>query len=121
MADEEYRSFRFTDPQKPIDWGRLTHPSNQLSDEVRSAALDIRERENGHLEEMCERAITSAVPVGVIVVDESDVMEGDFDTGFSLTTIRRYALDPNVPYGHIYRFPSMEAYRLWYARGCPTG
>lgn len=32
---------------------------------------------------------------------------------------RNYRLDPNVPFGHVYEFPSMEAYELWIERGSP--
>ncbi|QIG59023.1 hypothetical protein SEA_FRANSOYER_15 [Microbacterium phage Fransoyer] len=74
------------------------------------------------LEEMVERMLTSPDPSGIAVVitSQTDFLpEPNADGLYRATQERHYRLDPNVPFGKLYEFPSIEAYEVWYERGCP--
>lgn len=89
---------------------------------IRDLALEVMRLEHQALEEMAERMLVSDPPAGIAVVltSKRDLsFEPDLDGVYRMEDYRQYRLDPGVPFGHIYEFPSIEAYEVWHERGCP--
>lgn len=104
-----------------FDWDRdFRRLSAEESLSVRDLVIQQAKIEHAALQEMVERMLTSPERCGVAVVithqAEFDPMPGE---PYRITEERNYCLDPHVPFGHVWEFPSMEAYELWYERGCP--
>lgn len=87
---------------------------------IRVLALEQIKVGHNALEEMIERMLTSPLEVGIAIVVQNDVETGSFETGdYRIRSERHYRLDPGVPFGRMYEFPSMDAYEMWQERGCP--
>lgn len=97
-----------------FDWGsELQSPRGQGM--IRDLALQVARHEHRAIEEMVERMPVSPIPCGIVVVISEIVDFDDFDA----SSTRQYRLDPHVPFGHLYEFPSMQAYERWRERGHP--
>lgn len=84
--------------------------------------LSLEQIKIGHeaIEEMIERMLTSPSGWGIVTVLQNSIETGSFDThDYQITWERHYRLDPGVPFGRLYEFPSPEAYEMWQERGCP--
>lgn len=97
-----------------FDWdGELR--SLQGQETIRDLALQVARYDHEAIEEMVERMLVSPIPCGIVVVISEIV---DFDD-FKASSTRQYRLDPHVPFGRLYEFPSMQAYERWQERGHP--
>lgn len=65
------------------------------------------------LQEMVERMFTSVDRAGIVIVFDSQIV------GTQVIDRQHFRLDPKVPFGHIYKFESMDAYELWQEWGSP--
>lgn len=94
------------------DFRRLMAESEGIS--IRDLVVSIAALEHKAIEEMAERMLVSPEPCGIVVVLNQIISLDD-----PYAPSRSFRLDPNVPFGHMYEFPSMEAYELWQERGHP--
>lgn len=87
---------------------------------IRDLAFTAVAYEHAALEEMVERSLTAPERCGIaIVITKQTEFDPVAENLYRAISERSYRLDPNVPFGHIYEFPSMEAYEVWQERGCP--
>lgn len=98
-----------------FDWDADALRNGIFEPTIRDLVLKQIQLEHNALEEMVERMLVSPVRCGVVVVLNEII---DLDN-LEASSTRHYRLDPNVPFGHIYEFPSMKAYELWQERGHP--
>ncbi|QUE25563.1 hypothetical protein SEA_SADLAD_16 [Microbacterium phage SadLad] len=106
-----------------FDWDRELRREIARGDLMaRVLVLETVRSEHRALEEMIERMLTSSEPCGIAVVITQQEPFEPVEEGsllFRAVHERNYRLDPNVPFGKLYEFPSIEAYEVWYERGCP--
>lgn len=74
--------------------------------------LGLAKQQEAALEEAVERMLVSPTPCGIAVIDH-EIIDLDNLSG-SLET--RFLLDPAIPFGTIFQFPSPTAYEKWRAR-----
>jgi hypothetical protein len=84
---------------------------------IRDLALSTIRLYHSELEEMAERMLTDPEGRGIMVI--LDPMASFDEQLMRFTGTRTYRLDPGVPFGHIFEFPSEAAVDEWRARGCP--
>lgn len=99
-----------------FDWDsdfRRMQANDELT--IYDLALQQIRLQSAALEQMAERMLVSPERCGIVVV-----IENVFDLdNLRAAGYRHYRLDPNVPFGHVYEFPSMEAYQVWIENGSP--
>lgn len=89
---------------------------------IRVFALEQIKIGHDALEEMIERMLTTSGSGGIaIIIDNLAVPmhPEEHDDMLRVVGTRHYRLDPGVPFGRMYEFPSMAAYELWQERGRP--
>jgi hypothetical protein len=74
---------------------------------IRKLVVEQIAIEHRSLEEMVERMLTDPESRGIMVVLDQEQQT------------RSYRLDADIPFGHIFEFPSLAAVDEWRARGCP--
>lgn len=97
------------------DMRRMQAETNLI---IRDLVIRQMRLEHAALEEMVERMLTSPIPAGIAVIIMHET-EGGIEDGYFVHESRNYRLDPHVPFGHVFEFPSMESYELWVERGWP--
>lgn len=111
----------FDEPES-FDWG-VKHPDASDHIAIRDLLVQQMNTEHKALDEMIERMLTAGIRAGIAVVINANV-EPTFDPDATSTTIsyyseRLYRLDEHVPFGHVFEFPSLQAYERWQERGHP--
>lgn len=104
-----------------FDWDR-DFRKHALPITIRVLAVEHVKLEHAALEEMVERMLTTPESSGIaVILDHQVVASYPEEEGDEVQVIghRHFRLDPNVPFGRIYEFPSMDAYEIWQERGCP--
>lgn len=108
---------------EPFDWDSDFRREQARGDLVaRVITIEAVRHEHQALEEMVERMLTAPEPCGIaVVITHQTEFSAEPETPNLYRAIqeRNYRLDPNVPFGKLYEFPSLEAYEVWQERGCP--
>jgi hypothetical protein len=79
----------------------------QTQDIIRQLTMTQIAMQHQALETMAERMLVDPAGRGIMVVLDSEA------------GTRTYRLDPGVPFGHIFEFPSQDAVERWRDLGCP--
>ena len=84
------------------------------AESILEQVLGHRRRENEALEMMCEQMLTDPRGWGILVIRDQVI---SFDEPFKMQI--EYGLNEFIPFGHIYEFPSRDAFATWVAKGAP--
>lgn len=100
------------------DWDR-DFTQNLADIVVRELEIEAASYGLPSLDEMIERMLTSSDQLGIAIILEQRIVEMVGTDAFRVIGERHFRLDPHVPFGRVYEFPSMNAYEIWQERGCP--
>lgn len=75
--------------------------------------------QTARLETMVEKMLVDPQSRGIMVVHRDISIDTTFDE-FAEMVMPEMTLDPRVPFGNIFHFPSRDAVHAWEERGCPT-
>jgi len=80
-----------------------------MGDIITDAINQVLRTRHALIEQACEVAIQGGKD-GVVVIESPDLFN---------PTMFYVAVRPEVPYGHLFTFPSMDAFEHWIGNGMP--